>query len=88
MAEPGISTHTTLDTEQSPAEIAVVQEQSASPDAINGALPANAADSTDPNAPIATLKPIKPAEQPAPEEDELDELIIEDFTIDGICGVY
>jgi mycofactocin precursor len=26
--------------------------------------------------------------QPAPGEEELDELIIEDFTIDGICGVY
>lgn len=88
MAEQGISPYSTADTEQPPAEIAVVEEQTASPDTFDLALLANAADSTDPNAPIAPAKSIKPGEQLVREEDELDELIIEDFTIDGICGVY
>jgi mycofactocin precursor len=46
--------------------------------------PVNEASPADPNAPIPAIQPAKPA----PEEEELDELIIEDFTIDGICGVY
>jgi mycofactocin precursor len=88
MAEPGISTQPTPDTEQPPAALADAQEQATSPDNLDAALAANPADSTDPNAPIAPLKPVEPAGLPVPEEDELDELIIEDFTIDGICGVY
>ncbi len=47
-------------------------------------LPGNVASPVDSN---ATAPVVQPA-QPAPEEEELDELIIEDFTIDGICGVY
>ena len=46
--------------------------------------PVNEASPTDPNAPPPAVQPAKPAQ----EEEELDELIIEDFTIDGICGVY
>lgn len=51
----------------------------------------------DPNTPAGPAAPVEPAVpagqpgqpgQPVPEEEELDELIIEDFTIDGICGVY
>jgi mycofactocin precursor len=34
------------------------------------------------------IDPNAPAALETSEEDELDELIIEDFTIDGICGVY
>jgi mycofactocin precursor len=45
-------------------------------------------EASDPNAPAALLEPAGSAAQPVPEEEELDELIIEDFTIDGICGVY
>ena len=50
-------------------------------------LPGNVAPPIDPNAPAPVVQPAQPT-QPAPEEEELDELIIEDFTIDGICGVY
>ncbi len=50
-------------------------------------LPGNVAPPVDPNAPAPVVQPTQPT-QPAPEEEELDELIIEDFTIDGICGVY
>ena len=38
--------------------------------------------------PVAPVGPAEPGKQSIPEEDELEELIIEDFTIDGICGVY
>lgn len=48
------------------------------------ALPAGEAPPVDPNTPAPAVQPA----QPAQEEEELDELIIEDFTIDGICGVY
>ena len=47
--------------------------------------PVNAADGE--NQPVV----VDPNAPPIPEtleDDELDELIIEDFTIDGICGVY
>lgn len=51
------------------------------------ALPVFESPPVDPNAPAPVVQPAQPT-QPAPEEEELDELIIEDFTIDGICGVY
>jgi mycofactocin precursor len=38
--------------------------------------------------PGAPVVPTGPGGRRVPVEDELDELIIEDFTIDGICGVY
>lgn len=79
------------DIEQTSSDLADMQEQAVSPIAIDTALPSISADSTDSNAPTAPVEPITPVGpdgQPMPEEDELDELIIEDFTIDGICGVY
>jgi len=67
-----------------------IQEQGQEPgpgvlEPVNLASPANLNEAApvDPAAPAAPVAP-----HPAPEEEELDELIIEDFTIDGICGVY
>ena len=91
MDESIASTLHTPHAEQASSDSTDIQEQATTPIAIDSALAGNPADSTAPNAPAAPLEPIAPAApagQPAPEEDELDELIIEDFTIDGICGVY
>ncbi|HEV2580924.1 MAG TPA: mycofactocin precursor MftA [Ktedonobacteraceae bacterium] len=89
MADTIASAPHTPDTEQAPSDLLPgTQEQAAPPIAIETVLAANPADSTDPNAPKAPVSPPAPAVQPATEEEELDELIIEDFTIDGICGVY
>ncbi len=102
MAEMIVSTFHTPDTGQFPAGLAHGQEQASPPIAVEAVIADNIADSTDttapidhdPNAPVVPAVPgapgvhTGPVGRPAPEEDELDELIIEDFTIDGICGVY
>ena len=81
------------DIAQAPAGTAYGQEQEISPMVIEAALTEGEMTSIDldPNAtgaPTVPVVPAGPGGQPVPEEDELDELIIEDFTIDGICGVY
>jgi len=102
MADMIVSSLHTPDTRQSPAAIEPGQEQATPPIAVEAVIADNIADSMDttasidldPNAPTVPAAPIAPVVpagldvRPAPEEEELDELIIEDFTIDGICGVY
>ncbi len=65
-----------------------IQEQGQEPGVL---VPVNLVPPVDPNeaAPVDLAAPAAPvAPSTAPDEEELDELIIEDFTIDGICGVY
>ena len=86
MAEPITSTSHTPDNEQASTSIELIHDLQTPLTAVDEANPAAPNNS---DAPASPVEPVKPAGQPAlPGEDELDELIIEDFTIDGICGVY
>lgn len=102
MADMIVSSLHTPEAEQASAGTSTEQEQGTVSAVIEAPPAVSAADAGDPAAsieldpeapvapttPIAPVVPTGPGSQPVPVEDELDELIIEDFTIDGICGVY
>ena len=88
MAETSASTSHAQRTEQAATSSKAIHDLDTSPIAIDEANPLASGNYGTPAESLEPGVPPEQSDQLAPEEDELDELIIEDFTIDGICGVY